>query len=245
MFSVEQRNTVYKNILKFAKSDLRIVAAGTLGSTATGQDRWSDLDLTFGISDDAKIPDILTSWTEHLESEYGATDLFDISSYSTVYRVFLFPGNLQVDLSFTPGKEFGPLGPRFRLLFGNVVEKEWEKPLPPEHYFGLCVHHLVRARISIDRGKLWQAEYWISAAREQVLNLACHQRNLQTTRGRGFDQLPLDVLEPFRNTLVAIIERDSLLSALKQTVSCLFMNSGEVTKKATRLEAQLKDLVPQ
>ncbi len=66
---------------------------------------------------------------------------------------------------------------------------------------GLAVHHLVRARICIERGRLWQAEYWISEARNQALSLACLHRGLPTSYGRGFDDLPAEILEPLANAL--------------------------------------------
>ena len=58
------------------------------------------------------------------EFEFDAVSLFDLPFLSTLYRVFLFPGSLQVDLSFTPGREFGALGPKFRLLFGSLARTQ-------------------------------------------------------------------------------------------------------------------------
>jgi hypothetical protein len=125
------------------------------------------------------------------------------------------PGCLQVDLSFTPASEFGARGPRFRLLFGEAVERR-HLPQPSAHeLFGLGVHHAVRARYCIERGRPWQAEYWISGARDQALSLACRRLGLEATFGRGFDGLPAQVLEPFVGALVQSLEREELLRALE------------------------------
>ena len=54
--------------------------------------------------------------------------------------------------------------------------------LPPApssaHIFGLGIHHAVRSHFCIERGRLWQAEYWISSTRDQGMTLACHRLGL-------------------------------------------------------------------
>ncbi len=220
-----------------------MVAGALIGASAAGGgDRWSDLDLTFGLADDATLPDVLADWTTRLQREFNAVHLFDLPYQSTMYRVFLLPKNLQVDLSFTPRAEFGPLGPKFELLFGSAVERSRAPPPSPQHLFGLVVHHLVRSRICIERGRLWQAEYWISAARDQALSLACLHRGLETGYGRGFDDLPAEVLEPFTETLLGSLDRARLLQTLGKTVDGLLRNSQDVRELALRLEAQLREL---
>ncbi len=235
MFTVEDRNRIRDRLLGIGRADRRLVAGALIGSTASGGDRWSDLDLTFGMADDAILRDILADWTTRLHREFGGVNLFDVSYLSTTYRVFLLPGNLQVDLSFTPGAEFGALGPKFTLLFGKTIERSQAEPPSAQHLFGLAVHHLVRARICIERGRLWQAEYWISAARDEALSLACRHRGLETSNGRGFDDLPEGVLEQFSKALVGTLDRDVLLSALRGAIDGLLSNSEDVGELGARL----------
>jgi hypothetical protein len=225
-----------------ARADSHLVAGALIGSTAVGGgDRWSDLDLTFGLADNVSMVEVIADWTSRFENEFNAVPLFDLPYQSTMYRVFLLPGNLQVDLSFTPRAEFGALGPRFELLFGSAIERPQPKPAS-EQLFGLATHHLVRARICIERGRLWQAEYWIGEARNQALALACHHRGLQTSYGRGFDDLPTEVLEPFKTTLVDELSRDRLLMVLANTIKGLLLNSQDVPKLALKLQSQLREL---
>jgi hypothetical protein len=89
---------------------------------------------------------------------------------------------------------------------------------------------------------LWQAEYWIGEARNQALALACHHRGLQTSYGRGFDDLPTEVLEPFKTTLVDELSRDRLLMVLANTIKGLLLNSQDVPKLALKLQSQLREL---
>ncbi len=54
MFTVEQRGAVRERVLGLAEDDDRVVAGAVVGSFAVDRgDRYSDLDLTFGILDDA------------------------------------------------------------------------------------------------------------------------------------------------------------------------------------------------
>jgi hypothetical protein len=190
MFSVSDRVRVRDHVLQLAEADPRVVAGAVIGSLAHGDgDRWSDLDLTFAVADGVPVLDVLEDWSRNLAAEFEAAHLFDLPSGPSLYRVFLLPGCLQLDLSFTPASRFGAAGPEFRLLFGRAVERPPAQPPPARELFGTAVHHALRARVCIERGRYWQAEYWISGTRDGALSLACRRRNLPASHGRGFDDL--------------------------------------------------------
>jgi hypothetical protein len=242
MFSLQFRERVRNQILSFARSDNRIVAGAAIGSDATGDsDRWSDLDLTFGLKEGVAARDVLDAWGAELEKDFGAVTLFDLPSRATLYRVFLLPGNLQVDLSLTPGFA-AEYGPRFKLLFGSAVKTEHASPRPAKEAFGYGVHHAVRARYCIERNRSWQAEYWISGVRDEALALACIRRKLEPYHGRGFDRLPSDVLASAKEALVQTLGRPELLRALGSAVELLLGEAGEIGDSASRLELQLRAL---
>lgn len=240
MFSVEERDRVHDRFLERASADRRIVAGATVGALAAGGgDRWSDLDLTFGVADASSVAEVLDDWTREVAREFDAIHLFDLPAESTIYRVFLLPGCLQVDLSFTPASEFGARGPRFALLFGSAVERAHVPQPSAHHVFGMGVHHAVRARFCIERGRLWQAEYWISGLRDQALTLACLRRGLDTSYARGFDHLPAEVLEKSAGALVRGMDREELLRALGNAVGALLHESAEVRDLAAKVEPEL------
>src|SRR5437588_7329326 len=161
LFSVDDRDRLRDRVLELAASDPRVVAGALVGSLAAGEgDRWSDLDLTFALADDVSVSDVLDAWTCALVEEFDAVRLFDLPSGKTIYRVFLIPGCLQFDLSFTAASEFASGSPKFRLLFGSAGEKPYPPPPSAEELFGYAVHHALRARFSVERGRYWQAEYW-------------------------------------------------------------------------------------
>jgi hypothetical protein len=47
---------------------------------------------------------------------------------------------------------------------------------------------------SIDRERWWQAEFCISALRDNALTLACLRRGVRTGHGNGFDELPTSMV---------------------------------------------------
>src|SRR5512142_905533 len=188
MFSVAERDRLRERVLQMAGEDDRVVAGAAVGSLVQGGgDRWSDLDLTFAVADDASLAEVLEEWTRQLTHEFGAIHLFDLPSGPSIYRVFLIPGCLQFDLSFTPASKFGATGPKFQLIFGKAVEKPFNQLPSAEELFGYGVHHALRARFCIERGRYWQAEYWISGVRDYSLSLACHSRDLPVSHARGVD----------------------------------------------------------
>ncbi len=243
MFNTGDRDHVRDRVLDMASSDPRVVAGAVLGSLAHDEgDRWSDLDLMFAVADDVPVTDVLEAWSRTVVREFGAVQLFDLPSGPIIYRVFLLPGCLELDLSFTPASEFGPGGPKFRLLFGDAVEQPYGSPTPAHELFGYAVHHTLHARVAIERGRYWQAEYWISAVRDHGLALACHRRGLDGTYGRDFDRLPAEVVGPFNDALVRSLEPSELHRALGSAVAALLRESAEAGAIAEEVEGQLHEL---
>ena len=243
MFSVKDRDRVRDRVLELAAADVRIVAGAVVGSLAHDEgDRWSDLDLTFAVADSLPVLEVLEDWTRKLVEEFKAAHLFDLPSGASIYRVFLLPGCLQLDLSFTPASKFGASGPKFKMLFGSSMKKPHVQPPSPQELFGYAVHHALRARFCIERGRYWQAEYWISGTRDYALSLACRRRGLSTSYGRGFDDLPPDARDIFLGARVTSLERAELLRALGQAIEGLLRQGGEVEELAAEVEPQLRKL---
>lgn len=156
--------------------------------------------------------------------------------------MFLLPGCLQFDLSFTPASKFGASGPKFRLLYGKAVEKPHLAPPDGRELFGYAVLFAVRARFCIERERYWQAEYWISNTRDYALKLACLRRQLPTVEGKGFDRLPAEIRDRFRGALVANLTREELLRALHRVIDGLLHETGDVEELAVKVEPQLLEL---
>jgi hypothetical protein len=120
VFTPEDRERVRERLLDLARTDERITGAALTGSAAHGEeDRWSDVDVFLGVGDGVDVDGLLAEWTELLYGELEPLHHWDMRSGPAIYRVFLLPGCLQVDLAFTPASDFGARGPTFRVVFGN------------------------------------------------------------------------------------------------------------------------------
>jgi hypothetical protein len=93
----------------------------------------------------------------------------------------------------------------------------------------------------IERNRLWQAEYWLSALRDHVLELACLARGFETSYGRGFDRLPEEVTRPLEGALVGALDAEALLAALRVAVDAL-LREGAAVRGADRVAARLREL---
>lgn len=242
MFTAEHRDRLRDELVAQARSDPRLVAAAAVGSSARGGDRWSDLDLTFGVASGIAIETVLADWTRAMEDERGAAVLFDLPVGPTIYRVFLLPGALQVDLSFSPASSFGPRGPRFDLIFGEAVDLPAPPPPDPARMFGFAVHHLVRAQICLARGRLWQAEFWLHEARDEALALACLRHGLESSHGRGFDRLPADARERFTDAFPHGLTASAVRASLGVIARELMRTPGEFPA-AERTRTMLAELI--
>jgi hypothetical protein len=244
MYRLEDRDAARDHVLRMAAEDPRVVAAAVIGSLAFGAgDRWSDLDLTFGVDDATAVDQVVHDWTSRLGDDLDAVVLFDLPSAPTLYRVFLLPGCLQIDLSFTPASRFGAGGPRFRLLYGELHDRPPPEPPDPQELFGWAVAYAREARACIERRRVWQAEHSISALRDHALMLACLRRDLPARFGRGFDDLPSDVLDAFAGSLVGDLSRAALLDALGVAVDGLLRESAQLVPAAEKVAPSVRELL--
>jgi len=228
MFTVEQRDALRDRVLQLADEDERVVAGAAVGSLARGGgDRFSDLDLTFAVADDAAVAHVLDDWSRTLVDELEAVRLADLERGPIIYRVFLLPDALQFDLSMSPAAQFRPGGPRFRLLFGEAGEPKFPAPPVAADLFGWGVIYALHSRSCIERGRLWQAEHYVGAVRDHALALACLREGVPAVQARGYDDLSAETLDRFKETHVPAVERGVLRKALSASVAVLMHESAE------------------
>lgn len=245
MFSNDERTAIRVRILEMAKSDARITGGAVTGSASVGQeDRWSDVDLAFGVKGDSNVAPVLADFTRTMYDDHEAVHHLDVFSGSWIYRVFFLRSTLQVDIAVVEESAFGARAPTFRLVFG--VEKTVQPALrpPPQELIGWGWLNALHVRSAIERGRVWQAEHFIRGLRDQVVALACLRFDLPVREGRGVDQLSSEIKERYEATLVRSLDRWELKRAFGAVVENFLdeVRFIDVALKA-RLEMPLMQMV--
>jgi hypothetical protein len=239
MFAVEDRDRVREELVELARMDDEVMGAAYVGSyAADGGDRWSDIDVTLGIKGD--LGPAIERWTGWLYNDFGALHHWDLPAGAAVFRVFLLPGLLEVDLGFRPAADFAPRGPNWRTIFGEAGEPRYAAPPGVDQLVGFAWHHLLQARLSIERKRFWQAEHWISATREQVFALAALRLGLHAGFAKSAHLLPGDATVYLEQTLVGALFEAELRRAWEAMAHAFTV---EVMRADPAIVARLRPLL--
>lgn len=235
MFTVAERDAVRADLLARAEGDEAIVGAAWTGSHAAGGgDRWSDSDLVLAVRGD--LAGTVARWTQWIEERFGVRHRWDLASGASLVRVFLLPGWIELDLTFSPEEDFGARGPQWHTVFGEPGRFD---PFPgPDRQTvtGLLWHHCLHAWICLRRRRWWQAEQWIGAARGHTITLACVRLGLPAAYAKGAHLLPDEVTVPLEQTLVRELTEPELRRALTATIDAA---TAELRRSDAGLAARL------
>jgi predicted nucleotidyltransferase len=241
VYTPEQRDEVRDRLLDRARADDRVTGAALTGSAALGnEDRWSDVDVFLGVAESANLDEVVADWTSAVYEEASAVHHWDVRAGTALYRVFLLESGLQVDIAFAPESDFGARSPSFQTIFGEPVDVPPPEPPAFADVAGLGWLSLLHASKAIERGRPWEAAYWIGSVRDQTLTLACLRLGESPHYSRGADGLPTGITAPLEETLVSAPRAGELRRALRAARQCLFEEIGQHDAPlAKRLEAAL------
>ncbi len=244
MFTAEDRERLRDELVSGARADVRINGAALLGSSAIGgEDRWSDIDIALCLACDADRTPVIADWSDQMYSKHAAVHHLDVTRGETLYRVFLLSSTLQVDISFWTPAKFGAIGPGFRLLFGTTATPLTAAAPSAVELVGMGWLYALHARSSIARGRVWQAEYMISAMRAQVLALACLHHGVPTVQGRGMDDLPPEATVDVAPAIVRWLDIPELKRAFAAITQALLVETERTDPGlADRLTGPLREL---
>jgi len=244
VFTPEERAALRTELLTRARSDPRISGGALTGSASvSAEDRWSDIDLAFGVRESVQIREVLDDFTSYMRGAGGALEHLDVLRDPWIYRVFLMPSTLQVDLAFAPAAHFRARARTFTLVFGEAAEPSHIADPDQRELIGYAWLYALHGRSSIARGRPWQAEYMIGLLRDQVLSLACVRLGLPAREGRGIDRLPDDVTRPLEAALTGSLERADFVRAFAAATEGLLREIRSFDEAlATRLTPTLAAL---
>lgn len=134
-----RRDLLREQLLQWARADGRVAAAALTGSAAAGtEDRWSDVDLFFGVAG-AEPAEVLQDLSDYAYGQLSAVHHFDLAAGKAIYRAFLLDGLLEVDLGLAPIEEFRSHGGApFRVVYGQpklrhpARQRGWTSTISPD-----------------------------------------------------------------------------------------------------------------
>lgn len=245
MYTADERERIRSELIALAREDPRVTGGALTGSASVGrEDAYSDIDLAFGVRTSADVLAVLDDRSAWMKERYAPVDELDVKDGAWVYRVFLLPSTLQVDIASVPDAQFGAKAPTFRLLFGNATQIAGSRPPNVRDLVGWGWLFALHARSAIARGKKWQAEHMVSAVRDQVIALAAVRHGLPAGYARSADVLPAEVMEPLEAAIVEDLMTNELIRAFGVASDAFLAETARSDAAlAARLDAPLRELV--
>ena len=244
IFTPDDRERVRAELVSAAQNDPNLRGAAHTGSAASSRlDRWSDIDLVLCLAAGAPHDQVVAEWTDRLYQHHGAVAHVDVMHGVTLYRVFLLKNTLQVDVSFWRVEDFAPLGPNFRLIFG---EAKPPRPAPqpnPLALVGMAWLYALHVRSSLERGRILQAEYMLSGMRNHICELSCLRCGVIAAQGRGLDDLPVAERDTAAACVPRSLEPRELKRAFQHAMQALLEELRQVDGELEgRLAGPLKEM---
>ena len=232
--------------------DDRIEGVAIVGSLAGQSDRWSDIDIEVVVADDEELAAVAGDWVENLYEILAVVHHFEAVFGDTLLRGFLLENLLELDLAFEHAERFSIWGPA-RVMFdrsgsiadaANAAAQEdlHEPDLAGEA--GFAWHDVLHACTAVRRGRLWQGLWYMERIRNRTLKLAQERRGFYAEFFDYADDLPVEELAPFEDTLGVSLSSESLLGAIEVATRAFLaeIHHGE-PDLANRLEDPLLEFV--
>lgn len=229
IFTSDQREQLRDELVSAAQHDSNLCAAAHTGSAASLRlDRWSDIDLALCLKPTASHDQVVGQWTERLYQRHEAVAHVDVMRGATLFRVFLLKNTLQVDVAFWSAADFAPIGPNFKLIFGDEQEPRPTPQPNPNGLIGMAWLYALHVRSSIARGRSLQADYMLSGMRNHVFELTCLRCGVVAQQGRGLDDLPLSERNTAADCLPHSLEPAELKRAFQTAMRALLREIHDV-----------------
>jgi hypothetical protein len=252
MFTPEEREETAKRVSRLLGDDNRIDGVAIVGSLAGQGDRWSDIDIEVVVAGDEELPAVAGDWVGNLYEALPVVHHFEAAFGETLLRGFLLENLLELDLAFEQAERFSIWGSA-RVMFdrtGRVTDAVnaptggdlQARDLASEA--GFAWHDVLRACTAVRRDRPWQGLWYMERIRNRTLKLAQERRGFYADFFDYVDDLPVEELAPFDDTLVASLAPESLLGAI-ETATRAFLAElrHDEPALADRLEGPLLEFV--
>jgi len=252
LFTPEEREETAKRVSRLLGDDDRIEGVAIVGSLAGQSDRWSDIDIEVIVADDEESAAVAGDWVEKLYELLPVLHHFEAAFGDTLLRGFPLENLLELDLAFDQADLFSIWSPA-RVMFdrsGRVTDAA-DTPAQGELQTsdrageaGFAWHDILHACAAVRRGRPWQGLWYMERIRNRTLKLAQERRSFYADFFDYVDDLPVEELALFEDTLGVSLSSESLLGAVEVVTRAFLaeLRHGEPAL-ANRLEDPLLEFV--
>jgi predicted nucleotidyltransferase len=223
--STLDRDATLARVIELLEADPRIEAAVITGSLGTGRaDRWSDIDIAAVVSDADSCESVTADWVALIYGEMLVAHHYETAFDTTLVRGFLLNSGLVVDLGFTPSADFSVWAP-VTVAFDRTgvatrlaeVPQPWTVAPDWQAEAGFAWHDALHAIAAANRGRSWQALYFLQRLRNRTLVLATQRHGMDADEFKSVDDLPAEERDRLLTSLVGELSQPSLLGAIEST----------------------------
>jgi hypothetical protein len=252
IFAPSDRDATLARVLELLEADPRIEAAVINGSLGAGTaDRWSDIDVATLVADAQDCERVADEWIARVYRELPVAHHYRTSFGPTIVPGFLLDNGLEVDLAFTPAREFTVWAP-VRVAFDRTGTAtrvaaspvSWSPTADWRGEAGFAWHDVLHACVAADRGRPWRALFYLQRVRTRTLALASERHGWEADEFARVDDLPAAERDPLLASLVSALEPAPLLQAIEVATHAFLdeLRRGD-PELADRLEGPLLTVV--
>jgi predicted nucleotidyltransferase len=222
IFTPSDRDAALARVLELLEADRRVDAAVVTGSLGAGRaDRWSDFDVAAVVADDESCEGVASDWVALMYRGWPVAHHYETSFGTTLVRGFLLVSGLVVDLGFTPSADF-EVWALVRVAFDRTgaatkAAAAWQSWSPEPDWrgqAGFAWHDVIHACAAANRKRHWQSLFYLQRIRNRTLTLASERHGHDADEFTRVDELPSQERDPLLGSLVAELDRSSLLTAI-------------------------------
>ena len=250
IFSVQDRQDVFNDVLAIAGECGKIVSLVQVGSGATGyRDERSDLDFVIALDAADSMAEVMEYMHRKISGKYDL--LFFSQDESRHLQNYILPNLLEIDLGYGSYEHAAAWKPAFKVLYdrsGVVEEKmirsrEWmddrtygdKQKKDIETACGSVWARLMHAAVAIHRGNYFRAVGELEYVRKQYIDLLGDRYRLESSLNREMDRLPEEEKEAVRSTFVTGLSPEALWASLLNLTRLVYRelegNSVPVTEE--------------
>jgi hypothetical protein len=251
LYTPQRRAEIQDNLLTFLQTDEQIAGVVVVGSGAEGyRDSYSDINLVIAIADNVTVYAVYHKWKARLIALYPRLAGYEEQqSNDTVRFVCLLDNFLVLDLQFIKLRLVAARHKPWHIIFDRTnslherLEKayaEEQKVAPLREYTRLMEtiwQPILKCVAALRRNEIWRALHLLEALRNQAVQLAGMNHDIDTHEFADIDRLPEMFLVHLRHTIPTSTGTAAIRRALRTTVVLLFDETAALEKRLNQPDA--------